>query len=161
MAHIIRPPKAIASAKGIFSVFLSSSVEINSVIPWQNLLVKELINEDIAFFNPFRNAWDLAWEEVENYEEKYKEQIRWELEALEQASMIVMYFAADVKAPVSMLEFGLQARTGKLLVCCAKDFWRRKFIDVVCQQYGIPQAESLEDVVTKIKKALQKAKKQP
>ncbi len=159
MAYIIRPPKPIEPAKNIFSVFLSSSVEINSVIPWQNLLVKELINEDIVFFNPFRNAWDLAWEEVEGYEEKYKEQICWELKALEQAALIVMYFGADVKAPVSLLEFGLQARTGKLLVCCAKDFWRKKFIDIVCQQYGIPQAENLEEVVSKIKEAARKAKK--
>ena len=158
MAVVLRPPKPISAVKDAFSVFFSSTAEINSFLPWQNLILKELIDEEIVCFNPFRNAWDLAWEEVDDYEDKYKNQVLWELQALDQANLIVMYFCSNVKAPVSLLEFGLQAKSGKLLICCAKDFWRKKFIDVVCKQYGISQACSLEEVVDKIKTAARQAK---
>ena len=46
-----------------------------------------------------------------------------------------------------MLELGLYANSGKLLVCCPKGFWRKGNIDVVCEKYNIPIYESLDQLL--------------
>ncbi len=44
----------------------------------------------------------------------------------EQADVIVIYFGPDTDAPISLLEFGLSARSGKAIVACHQKYKKRK-----------------------------------
>jgi hypothetical protein len=58
-----------------------------------------------------------------------------------------MFFAPATKAPITLLELGLFARSGKLLVGCPVGFWRRGNVEVVCARYGIPLVDSLTALI--------------
>ena len=58
-----------------------------------------------------------------------------------------MYFAPETKAPITLLELGLFARTGKAVVCCPEGFWRKGNVDVVCRMYDIPQVVTLDELI--------------
>jgi hypothetical protein len=65
-----------------------------------------------------------------------------------------MYFAAPTKAPVTLLEFGLYARSGKLIVCCLEDYWRRGNLEVVCRRYGVPLVSMLADLIAEVRRRI-------
>ena len=75
---------------------------------------------------------------------QFREQVEWELHAQDQATLIVMYFAPATKAPITLLELGLAARSGKLVVGCPDGFWRKGNVEVVCAEYGIPLVADLD-----------------
>ena len=75
------------------------------------------------------------------------EQVGWELDMLDAADVVVMYFAPGTKSPVSLLELGLCARSGKLKVCCPEGFWRRGNVEMVCRRHRIPLFETLDDLI--------------
>jgi hypothetical protein len=66
---------------------------------------------------------------------------------MEQANLIAMYFAPTSRAPITLLELGLAARSGKLVVCCPDGFWRKGNIEVVCARYDVPLLEQLPDLI--------------
>lgn len=51
------------------------------------------------------------------------------------------------KAPITLLELGLFATSGKLVVCCPEGYFRKGNVDIVCRRHGIPQVETLEGLV--------------
>ena len=78
--------------------------------------------------------------------------MNWELDALGKSDVILMYFDPETKSPISLLELGLFAKSGKLVVCCPEGFWRKGNVDIVCQRFGISQFQSLEEAIGFIKK---------
>jgi|HubBroStandDraft_2_1064218.scaffolds.fasta_scaffold608039_2 nucleoside 2-deoxyribosyltransferase len=148
MAVEIKAPNSLIS-DGV-SVFLAGSIEMGTAQEWQQKVVDSLVDTTITIFNPRRDDWDSSWEQtIENKE--FNEQVTWELKGLEQADIVAVYFDPDTKSPVTMLELGLYARSGKLVVCCPQGFNRKGNIDIVCQRYGIEQVESLDELVASIK----------
>ena len=65
-----------------------------------------------------------------------------------------MYLDPATKSPVSLLELGLHARSGKLIVCCPEGFWRKGNVDIVCQHHGVPQVADLAELEAEIRKRL-------
>ncbi len=124
------------------SIFLAGSIEMDKAIDWQTNC-EEKLNGIYNVFNPRRASWDSSWKQsIEN--PTFKEQVLWELNALEEADIIIMYFAANTKSPISLLEFGLYAKSKKMKVVVENDFWRKGNIDIVCEKYGEEQFENLE-----------------
>jgi len=80
----------------------------------------------------------------------FRAQVEWELEALENAQLIVMYFAPTSKAPITLLELGLLATSGRLRVCCPDGYWRKGNVEVVCERYGIPLLPDLGALIAEI-----------
>jgi len=76
------------------------------------------------------------------------------LDAQERATLILMYFAPTTKAPITLLELGLGARSGKLIVCCPEGYWRRGNVEIVCARYGIPMAKDLEALIQAAKEKI-------
>ena len=68
----------------------------------------------------------------------------WELDKLKKASIIPMYFQPGTKSPITLLELGLFADSGKLIVCCPDGFWRKGNVDIICREFNIEQVDSLE-----------------
>jgi hypothetical protein len=141
------------------SVFLAGSIEMGRAIEWQTDFTAALSHLPITVFNPRRDNWDKSWtQDISN--PKFKEQVDWEMDHLEKADVIALFFQQGTQSPISLLELGLHASDGKLVVCCPEGYWRRGNVQVVCDRFGIPLVETLEELTEMVKQKLEKAIKQ-
>lgn len=146
MVYVLKPPSALDQVNWEQSVFLAGSIEMGKAIDWQGEIIAALVDTDLTLLNPRRDHWDSSWEQrLRN--SPFREQVEWELLAQEQTAMIVMYFAPGTQAPITLLELGLFAQTGKLVVCCPDGFWRKGNVEIVCNRYGIPMVATLEQLI--------------
>lgn len=151
MAITFKPPAPLPAQAG-FSVFLAGSIEMGAATRWQEQLEADLADCNLLIFNPRRDAWDSSWEQsIDN--PRFREQVEWELGALEQASLVAMYLDPATRAPISLLELGLFAHSGKVIVCCPNGFWRKGNVDIVCARYGVRQVETLTALTEAIRNA--------
>ena len=146
MATIIKSPAPLPEG---YAVFLAGSIEQGQAAAWQIAIENELSNTDILIFNPRRDIWNPEITHSKS-DPQFREQVDWELTALEKANLIAMYFDPATKSPISLLELGLYAHSGKLIVCCSEGFWRKGNVDIVCNRYGIEQVDSLNKLVERI-----------
>src|SRR6185436_15768358 len=91
------------------SVFLAGSIEMGKAVDWQTELSGFFEKLNWNVFNPRRDDWDSSWKQ-EKTNLQFAEQVNWELNALEAATLIVMYFDPKTKSPISLLELGLHAK---------------------------------------------------
>lgn len=153
MAQILTPPAPLDLSRGERSVFLAGSIEMGAAEHWQAEAERSLADMDLTVLNPRRHDWDSSWvQSTDN--PQFRAQVQWELDALERATVIIFYFAADTRAPITLMELGLHARGGRALVCCPQGYWRKGNVDMVCQRYGVPRAGSLEELVVLARQAL-------
>jgi hypothetical protein len=147
---VIKPPARAVNVKGYKSIFLAGSIDLGKAENWQSKITDEIKDFPIIIYNPRRDEWDDKWEQsIDN--PKFKQQVDWELKHLESVDKIIMVLTKNSVAPISLLEFGLYARSGKLVIYCPEGFWRKGNIDVVCSRYNIPQVEKFEELITLIK----------
>ncbi|AWK03379.1 hypothetical protein HYN56_03720 [Flavobacterium crocinum] len=145
MKRIFRSPEEIPLQNDVKTIFLAGSIEMDKAINWQ-LHCEEQLQDKYIIFNPRRKEWDSSWSQtIEN--PNFKEQVNWELNALEKADIIIMYFVANTMSPISLLEFGLYAQSKKMKVVVEEDFWRKGNIDIVCERYGVEQFKTLDELV--------------
>lgn len=153
---LIKSPQPLldVAAENVFRVFLAGSIEMGKAPHWQALLEQEFATcKDVLLYNPRRDDWDNSWRE-EAGDARFSEQVSWELEAMERADLIIMYFAPVTQSPVTLLELGLYARSGKLVVCCPEGFWRKGNVDMVCSRYKVHQVGTvaqLTDFIHQVK----------
>lgn len=153
MARTLKPPTPLDLAPGERTVFLAGSIEMGQAGPWQEAIERALADVPVAILNPRRDAWDSSWEQsIRNPD--FRGQVEWELDGLERAEVVAMYFDPATKAPITLLELGLFARGGKLVVCCPAGYWRRGNVEVVCARYGVPLVEELTDLVRLVRERL-------
>jgi hypothetical protein len=125
------------------SLFLAGSIEMGKAIDWQAETVERLKNKDIIILNPRRLQWDASWKQsMEN--EILCEQIKWELEALEAADVVLFHFLGATYSPISLLELGLCARKKNVFVHCPEEYWREPNVELVCQRYHLPFFKDFE-----------------
>ena len=146
MATVIKAPAHLQIG---FSVFLSGSIEMGVAENWQARVEKGLSESEVIIFNPRRDDWDSSWVQAKD-NPQFREQVEWELSAMEKANVIAMYFDPETKSPISLLELGLFGSTGKMIVCCPSGFWRKGNVDIVCERYHIKQVDSLDDLILRI-----------
>jgi Nucleoside 2-deoxyribosyltransferase like len=153
MARILKPPAALVLHEGEQSVFVAGSIDMGRAEPWQSSVEQALADLPVVILNPRRDEWDSSWlQSITN--PQFRGQVEWELEAQEQASVIAMYFAPATQAPITLLELGLFARSGRLLVCCPSGYWRRGNVEVVCARYGVPLFAELQQLVASVREHL-------
>ncbi len=131
-------------------LFLAGSIDMGQAEDWQQKVTEELKDCNVIICNPRRDDWDKTQSQTAD-NPVFKQQVDWELENQENADVILMVLTADSKAPISLLELGLFAYTGKLIVYCHENFYRKGNIDIVCSRYDIDQVESLDDAINIIK----------
>ena len=117
------------------------------------MVEEELKEFNVTIYNPRRDDWDSSWDQS-IFNNKFKEQVVWELDHLEKADIVIMYFDGKTKSPISLLEFGLYARSDKMIVYCENDFWRKGNVDIVSEYYNIEQVRSEEELLISIKSKL-------
>lgn len=141
MGEIIKAPGNIPPHKA--AVFLAGSIEMGAAVDWQAEAGRVLSEVGWTVLNPRRDDWDSSWEQsITN--PQFREQVEWELAALDAAEKILLYFAPGTKSPISLLELGLHAASGKLVVVCPEGFWRKGNVDIVCRRYGVDVHSSIE-----------------
>ena len=144
-----QPPQSVSFSSDKKYLFLAGSIEEGVAETWQQYVVDMLQGTEWQILNPRRNAWDDTWEQdVHNH--KFAEQVTWELEGLERADVILLYFDPKTRSPISLLELGLFARSEKLIVVCPGGFWRKGNVDIVCERYGVMQKESLDEALRQL-----------
>lgn len=154
--NILKPPHRLAVyPKGLPSIFLAGSIENGTASNWQQLVEQELSDLDVAVYNPRRDDWDPTWEQS-IHNEKFKEQVEWELDHIDLADIVLVYFDPNTKSPITLLELGILAEsaTGYVLVCCPNGFWRKGNVEIVCERYGIELVESLTEMVERVKERI-------
>jgi hypothetical protein len=151
MKTIFKSPESIEKRdKSKKAIFLAGSIEMDKAINWQKKCEEQLAAKYILF-NPRRDAWNSSWQQsIDN--PQFKEQVMWELNALEKADIVIMFFAGNTKSPISLLELGLFAQSGKLKVVVEEEFWRKGNVDIVCEKYNIQQFKNLEKLVEDLMK---------
>lgn len=153
MAQIYKPPAPLPLPSSTLAVFLAGSIEMGSADNWQHEVELALADLDVDILNPRRDQWDATWKQsIANPD--FREQVEWELNGLERADWIAMYFAPDTRAPVTLLELGLSARSGKVVVCAPPGYWRRGNIEIVCQRYGMSLFVDMPSFITEIRNRL-------
>jgi len=146
---ILRAPEPLSNIpleqRGRPSFFLAGSIEMGKAVDWQTRL-EQALDPTANVFNPRRRDWDSSWkQEITN--PQFNEQVTWELDMLERATYIALYFDPPTQSPISLLELGLHAQTGKLIVCCPTGFWRKGNVDIVCKRYNVFQVPTLDALI--------------
>jgi hypothetical protein len=153
MPQVIKPPAPLPLVPIPPSVFLAGSIEMGQAEDWQAVVERDLADLDVVILNPRRDEWDASWvQSIDN--PQFREQVEWELAGQEIATVIAMYFAPATKAPITLLELGLFARSGKVVACCPEGFWRRGNVEVVCRRYGVPLVSDLAELVQAVRQRL-------
>lgn len=123
--------------KNPFRIFLAGTIDNGDSTDWQQELINTIngveLRRPTSIYNPRRKEWPSSDDHRE-----IDRQIEWELSHLEKADLIVMNILANSKSPISLMELGLFAREGRLMVFCPKTFYRYDNVRNVCKRYEVP-----------------------
>ncbi|KAK0701184.1 hypothetical protein B0T21DRAFT_300689 [Apiosordaria backusii] len=152
-AQLIQAP-ARPAITGKITVFLAGTTTRTNGPDWRDTLFQSISRLPITVFNPLRTDWDSSWQEDIEFA-PFREQVEWEFDMLNRADLVVVYFGPQTDAPISLLEFGLSARSGRIIVCCHKDYKKRGNVKIVSQRLGLRvlDAES-DDLAGEVKQRL-------
>ena len=134
-------------------VFLAGSIEMGMAEDWQSRLADALAEHDVILLDPRRDDWDASWRQSID-DAQFRGQVEWELDGLERADLIAMWFDPATRSPITLLELGLHARSGKLVIGCPPGFWRRGNLEVVAMRYAIPLVDSWQTFATTVSSRL-------
>lgn len=146
----VTSPAAVPVADPRPKVFLAGSIEMGKAGDWQTQVQRALDDEGVVLLNPRRADWNPAWK-PDASEPEFRRQVDWELAALEEADIILMYFTPGTQSPITLLEFGLYARSGRLLVAAPAGFWRRGNVQITGDRYGVPRFDTLDELIEAVR----------
>ncbi|RVU03538.1 hypothetical protein EOE18_15585 [Novosphingobium umbonatum] len=152
-ARVFVSPVALPADHMRPRVFLGGSIDMGNAPDWQKEVIAALGQDEVDLLNPRRADWNPAWKPVAS-EPNFRTQVEWELAALDSADIVIMNFSAGSQAPVSLLEMGLHARGGKLIVLCPEGYWRKGNVDITAARYGVKQVADLPELLAELRKRL-------
>ncbi|KAL6803339.1 hypothetical protein GGI42DRAFT_324306 [Trichoderma sp. SZMC 28013] len=153
---VMAPGRPALHLASLPSVFLAGTTSDTGEADWRQTLTNALSRLSITIFNPYRPDWDATWREDVS-DNRWVEQVHWELEMQDKADIVVVFFHGVSLAPISMLELGMCIRFGKAIVCAMPDYPKRGNVEAVCQRYGarfVSSERELEDAVTERLKSM-------
>ena len=147
MNKVIQPlentPKNIIS-----SIFLAGPVPRKQITSWRAEAIKYLYNHGYngTIYNPETST--------ANYENYYNEQFAWEHDKLDKSDIIVFWIPRIIKNNEALglttnIEFGLYAKSNKLIVGFPKDADEIEYIKKCCEENNIPFYYTLEEVLNR------------
>lgn len=130
-------------------VFLAGTIEMGNSHDWQ-ADVKEMLKDvpGLILFNPRRDDWDSSWDQEGP---EVIDQIEWELEHMEKSDIILMHFEPGTKSMITLLEFGLYCKSGKLVVHCPRGYERKTNVDVTGKRYGTRFIHHIAEIASILK----------
>lgn len=145
--YMLRPheelPEEVKADRSFTKVFLAGTIDMGNSVDWQTALYETFSGMDGRYilFNPRQEHWDATRPGEMDY------QVRWELDHLEEADLIIMCILGSSKSPISLLEMGLHAREGKMHVVCEPSYYRYDNVRITCDYYGIPLYGTMEELL--------------
>ncbi|KAF2740375.1 hypothetical protein EJ04DRAFT_507912 [Polyplosphaeria fusca] len=150
------PPDKVEYIGENKSLFLAGSIEMGAAITWQRGILPYFQHLPLTVCNPRRGHWDTTTKPTKA-DKNFHNQVEWELNALDKATVICFFFDITTLSPVSMLELGLWAKNGNVVVCCNEEFfWKGGNIRIVCDRLGIPYVTDFSQLIATTKKMLKK-----
>ena len=151
----LQPPGQInfPSIRDFPVVFLAGSIEMGVATDWQKEVIRQMKTQYGYLLNPCRKRWDSSWtQSIHN--EKFREQVEWELNGLQKCNILFFYFDPETKSPISLMELGyaIGMRQENIIVVCPDKFYRKGNIDIICSTY--PRAivyETLQEGIDALK----------
>lgn len=136
-------PEAFSGGEPYTSIFLAGTIDMGTGEDWQSGLMDYFSSQPGRYllFNPRQENWDASRPGEMDY------QVNWELEHLEKADIIIMNILPGSKSPITLLELGLFAKSGKLHVACTPEFYRYDNVRITCSRYGVPLYSSLDEML--------------
>lgn len=145
--------------KHAFKIFLAGTIDMGNSENWQTKMAQKISNKinekfkdeksyfdtlfdgQIVFYNPRR---DEGFDTENKAEIEY--QIKWELDRIDAAHLVVMNILPDSKSPISLLELGMCCASNKsFCVICPKSFYRYDNVIITCKRHKVPVFETVED----------------
>ena len=148
--HMLRPheelPEEVAGDRSFTKVFLAGTIDMGNSRDWQKEIYERFskMGGRYILFNPRQENWDASRPGEMDY------QVRWELDHLEEADIILMYILGTSKSPISLLEMGLHAKGGKMVVICEEDFYRYDNVRITCDYYDVPLFSDFDSFLRKM-----------
>jgi hypothetical protein len=87
-------------------IFLGGSIDMGKAPDWQNAFANKVLDHN----------WKQDFKD-----ENLRHQIDWEMTNIDKVDLINIYLHPGTISPVSLLELGLYAQSGKHFVCCRED----------------------------------------
>lgn len=146
MNVIVHPPlRRFRKPSHSPTVFLAGSIEMGGAAPWHDLVAEKLSPASLIY-NPRRTEWDASWEQTITAE-NFNVQVNWELDMIDIADAVFVYFEPGTKSPISLLELGIVSVTkpDRTVVVCPDGFWRQGNVEIVCERAGIVFVKDIED----------------
>jgi len=155
---VVKPPVPyVPESNEEISVFLAGTIDMGNSEDWQTYITRRFKDFNVTFLNPRRDDWNPSWEQsIEN--EEFVRQVNWELNNLERATYIFMYFAPDSQSPISLLELGAHIDSSnphRMIVCCPKEFYRKGNVDIFCQRNNVEVYPSLFEAIEELENILE------
>lgn len=138
--------------KTVHSVFLAGAIDMGSAVNWQDQVTELVQGHSLVVFNPRRSEFTA---------DTLDEQIKWELEHLDKATTVFMWFPKDAKAPVAMLETGLFLNSGRLIVGAEDGFYRRRNLELTCEYCKVPLYNTIGLCIAALLRRVYKVEGQP
>lgn len=151
-SQIIKAPQKWTTLDDSVSIFFGGSIEMGKAENWQEKLTNDLISklpEDVKIINPRRDYWDSSWEQSIN-NEKFKEQVEWELYSQECCDIVIYYFAKNTMSPITLLELGAFINKKNIVVYVDPEYQRRGNVEIFCKRYGLDYYLTYEDFKNKL-----------
>jgi len=138
---------------GEFSIFLAGSIDMGSAENWQDRMERDLSDlENIVVYNPRRDDWDSSWVQDPTEGTQFHEQVAWEIDHIEDANLVIVYFADGSKSPITLLELGIISRMDKYVaIYCTPNFYRYGNVKMVADRYDIPVFEDYESLIASVR----------
>jgi hypothetical protein len=108
-------------------VYLAGSTNCND---WQRTFIERMSDLDVDVFNPRSKNVDGLF--------------GWELDHLNIATVIALYFDPEDPSPAGLLTLGMFAKTDRLIVCCPETFHKKTDVDIICKREDIHTVETLD-----------------
>lgn len=122
-------------------LFLAGS--ITGAWNWQEKAAEKLIAK-YHIYNPRRSDYGIC------SEEKLFEQIKWEYDALRQASHVLFYFSHETVAPITLFELGSRLEDSKsmqeIFICCHPNYPRARDVRIQATLNGYNHRKIYRDL---------------
>jgi hypothetical protein len=122
------------------SVFLARSIEMDDISDFNSTLSRL----PITILDPCRDDWDCSWRNI--YDPKFIEQTEWEIQQLEKADVIILFFHPGTMDGSKLLELGLYAKDRKTVVFCPNGYSMKAYLQIICRKYNIPLLETRDEL---------------
>lgn len=136
-------------------VFLAGSSNVGTSPDWQKETAAGLRHLAVAVYNPRCDSFDMDL--VQDIScPGFLHQVTWELDNLKKVDIIAVYLRPDTEklSPFTLLQIGLYAASGKLIIYCPEGYRSRGNIQIICDQYKIPLLDTRDELVMKVEAAI-------